>query len=247
MNSAALQQCNIDNLTSLWREMGIKKDSAWQTHGLTVSARWPNRYWFDWTADLQQVNAITATLDQMPTAAVVPVWMGAGQAAHHLEMLLKDADFQLLFTQQVMYLDLQTYAMPELPAPDIKIVQSLEAVKIWVAIASAAFATAIDIAAINAIVALPEVKLLLLQEPGQAVGTALIYQTRDIVGVHLVGVPEPYRGRGFARVIMQQVIKLSIAMGGKYLTLQASTAGAPLYLQLGFVAQSWIHNYRRIE
>ena len=245
MNDEKLKQLNIDNLTSLWRKMGINKNSEWNKNGLTVSANWPNRYWFDWDANIQQINSIVSELHQLPAAAVVPVWMGAGPAASQLELFLKDECFQVLFSQQAMYLDLQAYSVPELPEQDIQLVQAPADVETWAAIASAAFGSTIDLAAINAIVDLPEVKLLLLKDAGQAVGTALVYQTGEIIGVHLVGVPEPYRGRGFARIIMQQVIKHSIAMGGKYLTLQASAAGEPLYLQLGFVAQFSIKNYRR--
>ena len=240
-----LDQLNIDNLTSLWRKIDINKNSEWNKNGLSVSASWPNRYWFDWDANIQQINSLVPDLHQLPINAVVPVWAGAGEPAAQLEGFLQDECFQVLFSQQAMYLDLQHYSLPDFPEPDMQTVQTLAELETWVAIASAAFGSAIDLAAINTIVDLPEVKLLLLKDAGQAVGTALVYQTGEIIGVHLVGVPEPYRGRGFARRIMQQVIKLSIAMGGKYLTLQASAAGEPLYLQLGFVAQFGIRNYKR--
>ncbi len=245
MNTEELKRLNIENLTSLWRMMGINKNSEWNKNSLIVSASWPNRYWFDWDANIQQINSVVPELHQLPAAAVVPVWLGAGQVANQLEIFLKDECFQVLFSQQAMYLDLEAYSVPELPEPDIQAVQTSTDLETWITIASAAFGSAIDLAAINAIVDLYEVKLLLLKDAGQAVGTALVYQTGDIIGVHLVGVSEPYRGRGFARIIMQQVIKLSIAMGGKYLTLQASAAGEPLYLQLGFVPQFEIRNYKR--
>ena len=245
MNTEELNRLNIDNLTSLWRKMGINQDSEWNKNGLTVSATWPNRYWFDWNANIQQITSIVPGLHQLPAAAVVPVWTGAGKAATHLEVFLKDECFKVLFSQQAMYLDLHSYSLREIPEPNIHTVKAPADLETWVATASSAFGSAIDIAAIQAIVDLPEVKLLLLKDDDHAVGTALIYQTGAIIGVHLVGVPEPYRGNGFARIIMQQVIKHSIAMGGKYLTLQASAAGEPLYLQLGFESQFTIRNYKR--
>ncbi|WP_323813445.1 GNAT family N-acetyltransferase [Cellvibrio sp. NN19] len=245
MNTEKLKQLNVDNLTSLWRRMGINKNSEWNKKGLTVSEKWPNRYWFDWDANIQQINSIVPVLHQLPAQAVVPVWIGAGQAANQLEVFLKDECFQVLFSQQAMYLDLQQQVLPNLPELNVIEAQSPTDIETWVATASAAFGYTIDVAAIAALVDVPEVKLLLLKEAEQAVATALVYQTGDVIGVHLVGVPDEYRGRGFARMIMQQVIKISIEMGGKYLTLQASAAGEPLYLQLGFERQFEIRNYKR--
>ena len=245
MNTEELNRLNIDNLTSLWRKMGINQDSEWNKNGLTVSATWPNRFWFNWNANIQQITSIVPGLHQLPAAAVVPVWTGAGKAATQLEVFLKDECFQVLFSQLAMYLDLQTQSIPELPALDIIAVHLTADIETWVATASAAFGYSIDVAVIAALVDVPEVKLLLLRDKGRAVASALMYQTGDIMGVHLVGVPNEYRGRGFARRIMQYVIKLSIERGAKYLTLQASAAGKPLYLQLGFESQFTIRNYKR--
>ena len=240
-----LNQLNIDNLTSLWRKMGVENNPEFVIDGLTISRTWPNRYWFDWTADIKNINAIAPVLDQLPLTAVVPVWEGAGASAKQLEIFLKDECFQILFSQLAMYLDLQSVPVLEMPALDIVTVQSALDVETWTATASTAFGYWIDIAAIQAIINVPEVKLLLLQQDGQAAATALVYQTGDIIGVHLVGVPDEFRGQGLARMLMQYVINLSIAMGGKFLTLQASAAGEPLYRQLGFVPQFVIKNYKR--
>lgn len=240
-----LDQLNIDNLTSLWQKMGVEDNSEFTVEGLTRSRTWPNRYWFNWNADIEHINAIAPVLHQLPLAAVVPVWEGVGAPAQQLEIFLKDECFQVLFSQLAMYLDLQSVPVPEIPALDIITVQSATDVETWTATASAAFGYWIDSAAIQAIVDVPEVKLLLLKQNGHAAATALVYQTGDIIGVHLVGVPDEFRGQGLARAIMQYVIGLGIAMGGKFLTLQASVAGEPLYRQLGFIPQFLIKNYKR--
>lgn len=240
-----INQLNIDNLTSLWRKMDVENNSEFAVEGLTISRTWPHRYWFDWNADIKHINAIAPVLDQLPLTAVVPVWEGAGAPARQLEVFLKDECFQVLFSQLAMYLDLQSVRVFELPALDIVTVQSAPDVETWTATASAAFGYWIDIAAIQAIVDLPEVKLLLLKQDEQAAATALVYQTGEIIGVHLVGVPNEFRGQGLARAIMQYVIGLAITMGGKFLTLQASVAGEPLYRQLGFIPQFVIKNYKR--
>lgn len=241
-----VNQLNIDNLTSLWRKMGVENDSPFTVDGLTISRTWPNRFWFDWCAQIKQVNAIAPVLDQLPSTAVVPVWEGAGAPAQQLEIFLKDECFRILFSQLAMYLDLQSIPATELPVLDIITVQSTADIETWTATASAAFGYWIDITAIQALVDVPDVKLLLLKQDGKAAATALVYQTGDIIGVHLVGVPDEFRGQGLARKLMQYVINLCVTMGGKFLTLQASAAGEPLYRQLGFVPQFVIKNYHRI-
>lgn len=245
MKSEELNQLNIDNLTSLWRKMGVNNNSGLDVDGLTVSALWPHRYWFDWSANTQQVNAIVPVLHQLPMTAVVPVWAGGGEPARYLETYLKDECFQVLFSQTAMYLHLESQINPEVSDATIQKVQSSSDLETWVATASAAFGYRIDLAAIAPLIDLSPARLLWLESAGKAVATALVYQTGEVIGVHLVGVPSEHRGQGFARMMMQYVISLSVRMGGKYLTLQASPAGEPLYRELGFVEQFAIKNYQR--
>jgi GNAT superfamily N-acetyltransferase len=241
-----VNQLNIDNLTSLWRKMGVKNDSEFAVEGLTISRTWPNRYWFDWCATENQIVALHNLLPHLPECAVIPVWMGAGEQAVQLERNLLDEGFRISFQQLAMYLNLQTAQREEIPALDITRVQTLQNLETWTATASAAFGYWIDIAAIEKIATDINVTLLLVKQDGEPVATALVYKTGVIIGAHLVGVPEIYRGQGIAKALMRYVINLSIDSGGKYLTLQASLAGEPLYRQLGFIPQFVVKNYKRV-
>jgi GNAT superfamily N-acetyltransferase len=240
-----LDQFNIDNLTSLWRKMGVENNPTAALDGLSVSQTWPNRFWFDWNASQNQIAAIDKLLPQLPARALVPVWMGAGEKSAQLERNLLDNGFSISFQQLAMYLDLQTAQREQVPALDITKVQTPQDLEAWTATASAAFGYWIDITAIENLVTDTDVTLLLVKQDGAPVATALVYKTGAIIGVHLVGVPQAYRGRGLARVLMQYVINLSIDLDGDFLMLQASAAGEPLYRQLGFVPQFVIKNYHR--
>lgn len=240
-----LNQLNIDNLTSLWRKMGVENNLAFSLDGLTISHTWPNRYWFDWNATANQTATLHNLLPHLPERAVIPVWMGTGEQAAQLELNLLDEDFRISFQQLAMYLDLQTAQREEIPPLDITKVQASQDLEIWTATASAAFGYWIDIIAIEKIVTDIDVTLLLVKQDGKPVATALVYRTGDIIGAHLVGVPEAYRGQGIAKALMRYVINLALDSGGKFLTLQASLAGEPLYRQLGFIPQFVIKNYHR--
>lgn len=246
MKMDTVNQLNIDNLTSLWKKMGTETHSEFARDGLTVSKTWPYRFWFGWNATIEQITAFNVLLHRLPKTAIVPVWESMGERATQLAGLLTDECFHISFSQLAMYLDLHAAAMVDSPALDIVEVQSALELEDWTATASAAFGYWIDIAAIQRLLGDPDIHLLLVRNDGQPAATALVYQTGDIIGAHLVGVRDAYRGRGIARALMHYVINLSIGLGGKYLTLQASLAGEPLYRQLGFVPQFAIRNYHRI-
>lgn len=245
MNTNDVNQLNIDNLTSLWKKMGVQVEPEFALDGLTISHTWPNRFWFGWNATSQQVEKIIPQLPSLPTRAVVPVWTGAGDAAVQLEQSLLANRFQISFQQLAMYLDLTSVPKEAVPPLDISKVQSAADLHAWTTTASSAFGYWIDIAAIEKIATDTDVILLLVKQDGEPVATALVYKTGAVIGVHMVGVPEAYRGRGLARSLMKYVINLCIDLGGTLLTLQASAAGEPLYRELGFVQQFAIKSYHR--
>lgn len=251
----ALDQLNIANLTSLWQKMGVEDHSEFATDGLSISPTWPNRFWFEWHATSAQINELNHFLHCLPTRAVIPVWTGAGEQAAQLERYLQDECFQILFEQLAMYLDLQTIVQQDFQALTQQDFSPLNIIKVqttpeliaWTETASAAFGYWIDINALQPLIADSNVQLLLVKKNDQPAATALIYKTGDIIGAHLVGVRENFRGQGIAKNLMLLVIQQAVVMGGKYLTLQASSAGEPLYRNLGFVAQFVIKNYQRVE
>jgi len=242
-----LDQLNIDNLTSLWKKMGVETHSTLAKNGVNISRTWPYRYWLDWNATAEQECALNASLHSLPAQAVIPVWAGGEKGAAALENVLLANGYRILFSQLAMVLDLQSVAATDLPEVDVVTVTSTVATEIWTETASAAFGYQIDSAAIHALATDPAVTLLLVKKMHQPAATALLYKTGAVLGVHLVGVSDRYRGQGIARALMQYVIQFSIDVGGKYLTLQASAAGEPLYRQLGFVEQFLMKNYHRVS
>jgi GNAT superfamily N-acetyltransferase len=161
-----------------------------------------------------------------------------------LEPALLENGFSVLFEQFAMYLDLNNLVSKDAPVSDSKYVTSAQDIETWVVIASAAFGYPIDASVFHNIITNPDIRLLLTYCAGKPAGTALLYKTGEVIGVHLVGVPQDYRGRGIAKALMQQVIVDSLLWAGKYITLQASAAGEPLYRQLGFKHQFTLRNYQ---
>nr|WP_277611068.1 GNAT family N-acetyltransferase [Microbulbifer celer] len=131
------------------------------------------------------------------------------------------------------------------PALQLRPVQFAGEVQTWVTVCSEAFGYRIDTAVIAGLAAHQDTRLWLAEIDGVAVATALLFRTGEVTGVHQVGVPERFRGRGIARELMQALLARCQQSGAGRVTLQASEMGEGLYRQLGFTPQFPIFSYRR--
>jgi GNAT superfamily N-acetyltransferase len=242
-----LDRLNIDNLTSLWKKMGLQTATDLANNGIKISRGWPHRYWLEWNATHEPQRALHDNLLSLPITAVIPVWLCDDNCISEWENTLLVNGYEMYFSQRAMMLDLQSVAKSATTELAIHSIVLGDAVDVWIETAAAAFGYPIDTSSIYRLVGEPNIRLLLVKKDNQPAATALVYKTDEVVGVHLVGVSDNYRGQGIARALMQYVIQLSIDLGGKYLTLQASAAGEPLYQQLGFVEQFLLRNYRRVS
>ena len=87
------------------------------------------------------------------------------------------------------------------------------------------------------------IEFYLASKHGEPVGTLIVYQTGDIVGIHGIGVSPEMRRQGFAEEIMKFAINRAIDLKASYATLQASAMGRGLYDKLGFKEDFTIKNY----
>lgn len=245
MNLDVLNKLNVDNLTQLWKALGTQvliKENVQRMHH---SKSWPHRSWFDWGTNLHQSNLSILRSGDLPNNRMVPVWGGCADSLEILEPALVESGFNVSLEQFAMYLDLSEQQFKKTPAFECKQVTSMLEIDAWVGIASKAFGYPIDAAAFHHTTTNPDIRLLLAYWAGEPAGTALLFKTGDVIGVHLVGVSPNFRGRGIAKALMQQIIGDGHLWAGKTLTLQASAAGEPLYRQLGFQHQFVLRSYQR--
>jgi len=69
---------------------------------------------------------------------------------------------------------------------------------------------------------------------GQAVGTALLLDTRGVAGVYVVTTAEAHRRTGIGAALTAAVLRAGRDRGSRVGTLQASGLGAPVYQRMGF-------------
>ena len=246
MDSNSLKKANIDNLTGLWKKMGTKTNPSLAVKELNASINWPHRYWFDWGTDTNKMSALDEALNQLPSQSMFPVWDEAAELELRLKKLIVKSGFRAVLEQTAMYLNLEKHKSVDLSSMDIKQIHSPQDIVTWTEIASESFGYQIDVSSILKVVDDSDVQILQVYYEGQPAATAILHKTGEIVGVHLVGVPKRFGGKGIANLLMQHVIESCHAWGVKYVTLQSSAAAESIYRRLGFNEQFIMRSYRRM-
>src|SRR6185503_1100241 len=80
----------------------------------------------------------------------------------------------------------------------------------------------------------PATQAYLAYRAGRAVAGAVLYMAHDVGGIGWVAtLPEEF-GRGYGRAVTWAVIEAGIARGARFMNLQASPMGEPMYRRMGF-------------
>jgi GNAT superfamily N-acetyltransferase len=239
-----LDKANIDNLTAVWCAMGAQPLPEAGMAGLQASPGWPNRHWFDWGQAVEEGAQLRETLSRLPGRAVVPVW-AAGDEPGPLEQTLRALGFAVSLEQRAMHLRLADWQSIPSGVLQLRRVQYEPDVLAWAELCGSAFGYPMDAQIITRLSRDDSASLWLAERDGEAVATAMLFQTGEVVGMHQVGVPHSFRGQGIARELMQALLDLCGELGASYVTLQASSMGEGLYRQLGFTRRFMVRSYRR--
>jgi ribosomal protein S18 acetylase RimI-like enzyme len=260
-----IDEANLSNLTKLWHQYGSQLVKADTLPILIANIGWPRRCWIDSMVrsdddsnhHLGNVNN-NQWVKNIPGSATFSLWPTLSSnnnlplskcGMQVIEQSLLDQHWHCAFEQTAMYLTLSGDAKHVLQTRTgfkVRAVDTFEDIKVWVDISSDAFANQIDLRVIQQLINLDDIQLLLGWENNQAVASGLLYKTGDIIGVHQVGVKQAFQGKGLAKCLMLDIIAACAQWQGKYVVLQASQAGKPLYEKLGFKSQFLIKNFKCI-
>ncbi|WP_086934349.1 GNAT family N-acetyltransferase [Agarilytica rhodophyticola] len=248
-----MDKTNLANLTGLWKKYGAQPISNDAVPLQYTNLAWPHRCWFDVGIDNLNHANYSTWLDRVPQSAIIPLWPMIDASIHlqneSLEKQLLEQKWRCTFEQKAMYMELQdadTYSPPIRVGFSVSLVRTCEDLKKWVNIGSEAFAYSIDYSVVENLIDDGDIKIVLGWQGKQAVAAALLYKTYDIIGIHQVGVKKAFQGQGIARYLMRYIMEMCVLWQGKYVVLQASQSGQPLYESLGFNSQFTIKNYQRV-
>jgi len=80
----------------------------------------------------------------------------------------------------------------------------------------------------------PTTQAYLAYQDGHAVAGAILYMAHGVGGIGWVGtLPEEF-GRGYGRAVTSAVIAEGLGRGARFMSLQASPMGEPMYRRMGF-------------
>lgn len=246
-----LARANIDNLTSLWRAMGTFAASGEDPVLAYRNLSWPRRCWFDTRNRVPTMDQVTELLAALPAGYIVPVW--EGPLATDLSKALTREGYEISFQQTAMTFSLVDYSFDDGTAAvlkdgkriELQRVGSADDIRDWCDVGGTAFDYHIDPEAIRGALGTQGLELYLALVEGCVVATGLLFQTGEVAGIHQVGVPKAFGGRGIARALMHLLLGRSVECGAAHVTLQASVEGEPLYRSMNFDAQFRISNYVR--
>jgi GNAT superfamily N-acetyltransferase len=84
----------------------------------------------------------------------------------------------------------------------------------------------------------PDVRAVVARQDGRPVSAAMVVGTGSVAGIQLVGTVPGARGRGLGELCTRWAVGAGFDLGARAVVLEASEAGEPLYLRLGFVEVS---------
>ncbi|WP_394777091.1 GNAT family N-acetyltransferase [Flavobacterium sp.] len=240
MKNRDLIEDNINNLTGLWKTvattfLSYHKNNTFEYCKIENSG-WPNKLWLRHDITKKDLPDIIKIM-QSNSGLALPCWDIFGTKSYEI---LDAYGFEIKSQQVAMALKLdQKFTLQN--NLEYKRVLNSEDAKIWSDLYPNAFGYVIskEILIHNH----NEVQFYLVYHENQPIGTFMLFQSNNNIGIHGVGVIPEMRRKGFAEEIMKFVLNLSIDLKADYALLQASAMGKDIYTRLGFKELFTIKNY----
>lgn len=232
---------NIYNLTSLWQTVGIAAGNytehenfySSQVHG----GQWPNRVWLKKAASteiLSEIRQVTQTSEQPLT---ISYWCDVDDES---PLLFEQNGFQIKSAQTGMSLDVKGRFEVH-KRVQLKRISTADEAYDWEDLYPQSFGYVI--AAKTVIQTKEQVRYYLVYLGPKAIGTAMVFETENTVGIHGMGIVPTYRKQGFAEEVMLKLLNLAFDEGKTHITLQASAMGKNIYKKIGFSEDFLMTNY----
>lgn len=245
MNTTALNltKVNFDNLTAYWANTSKLYNIYFAgddfSYCINPEALWPNRVWLHQPLSPALVQKVKHQIQSLPQPMVVPY---VHQVNDMADEIFAAHGFQVLFEQVGMSLKLGDTYQPAANHIHLHPVTQLQEATLWSDLFEQAFGYHIPPKFINNAPQSAQF-FVAYNQASEPIGTAMLYATHNIAGVHMIGVTPNMRRQGYAEAIMHAILQLATAQQLAYATLQASAMGKGLYLKLGFEEDFVMKNY----
>ncbi|MFY8300005.1 GNAT family N-acetyltransferase [Pseudoalteromonas sp. SS15] len=215
---------NLQNLDAFWSSMAhspeLKSEQIKEQKSereLKIHTNWPNKAW---QADFG--------LDYSEKAHPIP----AGKSRVTILKPAEHSSEQVKMSLQAMVLPLDEAHFNG--SSQVEVLTQPDDLPSWAQACSNAFGYNIAPEALLPFLSNSNATLFSYKVDGKIAGTAIAFQSDDVMGVHQVGVDPNFRGQGIAKTLMHHLVDFAKRQDTRLMTLQASKAGLPLYQQMGF-------------
>ncbi|PXY43614.1 GNAT family N-acetyltransferase [Flavobacterium hydrophilum] len=240
MKNINLIKDNIDNLTGFWKTVGITflschKKNAYEYCKINNSG-WPDKLWFREDLTAETLPEIIKTVENNP-GLVIPYWDIFDSNSNQL---LEQNGFEIKTEQVGMFLKLDQKFILQGNLKFTRVLNKEDA-KAWSDVYPNAFGYIISEEILIQDYEKTSFYLVFFQQ--KPIGTFMLFETENNIGIHGVAVIPEMRRKGFAEEIMKFALNLAIDSNLEYAHLQASVMGKDIYTRLGFEDLFVIRNY----
>lgn len=236
------------NLFELFTFIGRQTQKLVEAKGYNainlLGSDWPNRVYH---LDKKGINRSTLLElihriehNELPNLLTVP-------ESSELQQCLESAGMLQWFVQKGMAINLSDpIPEPANPLQQIKRVESKEEATLFAKIASKGFQYHVDPDILIALLKNAyRVKLFIGKHENTFASCGLsFYDSKGNAGLYMIATLPEYRGLGLGRSMTIRLMNECLKEGIHFCTLQASAAGEPIYLKLGFKPYKNIYTYK---
>lgn len=231
----------INNLYELWEQIGILTNRLSKTENYSAvsmeDSDWPNRVFNlkNQTGALEEVVQLSQG-EKLPKIITVP----------KPNNLRKNTDFEFVFGQKNMALDLKSYTNELSVNPNIKRVKTKKDSIDFAKTASESFGYKVDFNVIHKIHSDSEtIRLFIYQENDESLGCGIVFfDSNHNAGLHMIGTLPQGRGKGIGKSMTERLLMEAKENNMNFCVLHASLMGESIYKKLGFESYDEIETYK---
>ena len=234
----------INNLYELWMQIGQLTNKSYKTENYsTVSmddSDWPNRIF-----NLKNNRGVLDELVQLSQDGKLPQIITISKPID----LGSNPDFEFVFRQRNMALDLKSISNELSANPNIKRVETEEDSIDFAKTASESFGYSVDFNVIFRIVNGSEsIRLFIYHEESECLGCGIVFfDSNNNAGLHMIGTLPKGRGKGIGKSITERLLMEAKENDMNFCVLHASLMGESIYRKLGFEPYKEIETYKILK
>ncbi len=231
----------INNLYELWEQIGKLTNRLSKTENYSAvsmdGSDWPNRVF-----NLKNNTDILEEVIQLSQKGKLPQIITIPKAND----LRTNPNFEFVFGQKNMALDLTTYTNELSTNPNIKQVKTKQDSVEFAKTASESFGYRVDFNVIHKMALDSEtIRLFIYQENKESLGCGIIFfDSHHNAGLHMIGTLSKGRGKGIGRSMTEKLLLEAKENNRNHCVLHASLMGESIYRKLGFKSYNEIETYK---